>query len=53
MNAKNASPWKDIPLLKANSSNHLRYCAKHMFNQGKILSGIKNNLQYFLVKLSK
>ncbi|EOX9113474.1 MULTISPECIES: lipopolysaccharide 3-alpha-galactosyltransferase [Providencia] len=52
-NAKNASPWKDIPLLKAKSSNHLRYCAKHMFNQGKILSGIKNNLQYFLVKLSK
>ncbi|WP_415887195.1 glycosyltransferase family 8 C-terminal domain-containing protein, partial [Providencia rettgeri] len=53
INAKNASPWKDIPLLKANSSSHLRYCAKHMFNQGKILSGIKNNLQYFLVKLSK
>ncbi|WP_430442128.1 glycosyltransferase [Providencia huaxiensis] len=53
INAKEASPWKDIPLLKAKSSNHLRYCAKHMFNQGNILSGIKNNLQYFLVKLSK
>ncbi|CAK7072864.1 lipopolysaccharide 3-alpha-galactosyltransferase [Providencia sp.] len=53
INAKNASPWKDIPLLKAKSSNHLRYCAKHMFNQRKILLGIKNNLQYFWVKLSK
>ncbi|MEQ4680813.1 glycosyltransferase [Providencia rettgeri] len=53
ISAKDVSPWKDIPLLKAKSSNHLRYCAKHMFNQGKVFSGIKNNLQYFLVKLSK
>ncbi|MBI6191292.1 lipopolysaccharide 3-alpha-galactosyltransferase [Providencia rettgeri] len=52
ISAKDASPWKDIPLLKAKSSNHLRYCAKHMFNQGKVFSGIKNNLQYFRVKLN-
>ncbi|MEY0133941.1 glycosyltransferase family 8 C-terminal domain-containing protein [Providencia rettgeri] len=52
ISAKDASPWKDIPLLKAKSSNHLRYCAKHMFNQGKVFSGIKNNLQYFWVKLN-
>ena len=51
--AKLASPWKTIPLLKAKSSSHLRYCAKHMFNQGKIFSGIKNNLQYFAAKLNK
>lgn len=53
VDAKNASPWKDIPLLKAKSSNHLRYCAKHLFNQGKVVAGIKNNLQYFWVKLNK
>ncbi|EMF4674187.1 lipopolysaccharide 3-alpha-galactosyltransferase [Providencia stuartii] len=50
--AKKSSPWKDIPLLKAKSSNHLRYCAKHMFNQGKLFSGIKNSIQYFWAKLS-
>lgn len=53
VDAKNASPWKDIPLLKAKNSNHLRYCAKHLFNQGKVVAGIKNNLQYFWVKLNK
>lgn len=53
IDAKNASPWKTIPLLKAKSSNHLRYCAKHMFNQGKFISGVKNNIQYIAAKLNK
>lgn len=50
--ARSVSPWNNVPLLKAKNSNHLRYCAKHMFNQGKLFSGIKNNIQYFWAKLS-
>lgn len=51
VDAKNASPWKDIPLLKAKSSNHLRYCAKHLSHQKKYLLSIKSYLQYFFKKL--
>ncbi|ENA0807100.1 glycosyltransferase, partial [Providencia rettgeri] len=51
INAKNASPWKDIPLLKANSSNHLRYCAKHLIQQRKYSQGIANYIQYFVRKV--
>lgn len=51
VDAKNASPWKDIPLLKAKSSNHLRYCAKHLRHQKKYLLSIKIYLQYFFKKL--
>ncbi|EOG1934904.1 lipopolysaccharide 3-alpha-galactosyltransferase [Providencia stuartii] len=50
--ARSVSPWNNVPLLKAKNSNHLRYCAKHMFNQGKLFSGIKNSIQYFWAKLS-
>lgn len=51
VDAKNASPWKDIPLLKAKSSNHLRYCAKHMIKQQKYYSGIVGYIQYFISKI--
>lgn len=53
VDAKNASPWKNIPLLKANSSNHLRYCAKHLFNQGKVFSGVMIYIQYFIHKIMR
>ncbi|MTC55709.1 MULTISPECIES: lipopolysaccharide 3-alpha-galactosyltransferase [Providencia] len=53
LEAKNASPWKNIPLLKAKSSNHLRYSAKHLFKQGLYWLGIKSQIQYFLVKITK
>lgn len=53
IDAKNASPWKNIPLLKAKSSNHLRYCAKHKINQKLYCQGIKTHFQYFLAKLNK
>jgi UDP-glucose:(glucosyl)LPS alpha-1,3-glucosyltransferase/UDP-D-galactose:(glucosyl)LPS alpha-1,3-D-galactosyltransferase len=49
--AKNASPWRDVPLLKAKSSNHLRYCAKHMFSNGKYLSGVNAYINYFIKKM--
>lgn len=51
VDAKNASPWKDIPLLKAKSSNHLRYCAKHLSHQKKYTLSAKSHLQYFFKKL--
>nr|WP_230082463.1 MULTISPECIES: lipopolysaccharide 3-alpha-galactosyltransferase [Providencia] len=53
LDAKNASPWKNIPLLKAKSSNHLRYCAKHSFKQKLYWLGIKSQAQYFLAKITK
>ncbi|GAB1437934.1 lipopolysaccharide 3-alpha-galactosyltransferase [Providencia sp.] len=52
MEAKNASPWKNIPLLKAKNSNHLRYCAKHMNHQKRYLSGMRSYLQYLLKKIA-
>ncbi|HDN2511294.1 TPA: lipopolysaccharide 3-alpha-galactosyltransferase [Providencia rettgeri] len=51
IDAKNASPWKDIPLLKAKSSNHLRYCAKHLSYQKRYFACIKNYLKYLLKKV--
>nr|WP_305071634.1 glycosyltransferase [Providencia sp. wls1938] len=51
--AKTASPWRDVPLLKAKSSNHLRYCAKHSFKQKLYWRGIKSQVQYFLAKITK
>ncbi|EPL9569845.1 lipopolysaccharide 3-alpha-galactosyltransferase [Providencia rettgeri] len=51
VDAKDASPWKDIPLLKAKSSNHLRYCAKHLSHQKKYTLSAKSHLQYFFKKL--
>ncbi|EUD07076.1 lipopolysaccharide 3-alpha-galactosyltransferase [Providencia alcalifaciens] len=53
LEAKNASPWKNIPLLKAKSSNHLRYSAKHFFKQKLYWLGIKSQIQYFLAKITK
>lgn len=52
LNAKNASPWKNVPLLKAKSSNHLRYCAKHKINQRNFFSGLGIYLKYIWVKFS-
>lgn len=51
IDAKNVSPWKDIPLLKAKSSNHLRYCAKHLSYQKRYFACIKNYLKYLLKKV--
>lgn len=51
IDAKNASPWKDIPLLKAKSSNHLRYCAKHMIKKQKYYHGIVGYIRYFISKI--
>lgn len=51
IDAKNASPWKDIPLLQAQSSSHLRYCAKHYFCNKKYSLGITAYISYFLSKM--
>ncbi|MEI9747185.1 lipopolysaccharide 3-alpha-galactosyltransferase [Moellerella wisconsensis] len=51
--AKFASPWKGIPLLKAKSSNHLRYCAKHNILNNKFISGGISYIKYFYSKLIK
>jgi len=49
--AKNNSPWASVPLMKPINSNYARYCAKHNFKQGKILSGIKSYIYYFFLKI--
>lgn len=51
LDAKAASPWKNIPLLKAKSSNHLRYCAKHKAKQKKYLQSFIKYIEYFFSKL--
>lgn len=51
LTARNASPWKNVPLLKAKNSNHLRYCAKHNINQRKYFSAFKNYIAYFFSKI--
>ncbi|MDR5618257.1 lipopolysaccharide 3-alpha-galactosyltransferase [Arsenophonus sp.] len=48
--AKNASPWQNKPLLKAESVHLLRYCAKHKFKQRKYHEGLKNYTHYYLAK---
>ncbi|MFV9997018.1 MAG: glycosyltransferase family 8 C-terminal domain-containing protein [Arsenophonus endosymbiont of Dermacentor nuttalli] len=48
--AKNASPWENKPLLKAESAHLLRYCAKHKFKQRKYYEGVKNYTHYYLAK---
>ncbi|AMA64716.1 General stress protein A [Candidatus Arsenophonus lipoptenae] len=51
--AKNASPWKNKPLLKAKSIHLLRYCAKHKFKQKKYYDSIKYFILYYLAKSKK
>lgn len=51
IDARNASPWENIPLLKAKSSNHLRYCAKHRISNKKYMSGLISYINYFYKKL--
>lgn len=53
MRAKEHSPWKDTPLLEPENSNQFRYCAKHNFKQGMLLSAVKNYCKYFLSKTFK
>jgi len=52
LKAKVYSAWKNDPLLKPNNSNQYRYCAKHMFNQQKVLQGILNYFLYFVKKIT-
>lgn len=49
--ARAASPWNTVPLLKAKSSNHLRYCAKHNFYQRKMILGFVHYTMYFYKKI--
>ncbi|MEH0833145.1 lipopolysaccharide 3-alpha-galactosyltransferase [Pectobacterium cacticida] len=50
--AKAKSPWRDVPLEKANSANQFRYCAKHQYHKGEILSSFMSHFNYFLKKIS-
>lgn len=49
--ARSASPWSTVPLLKAKNSNHLRYCAKHNLYQGKKVKGFIYYVIYFYKKV--
>ncbi|MEQ5222949.1 glycosyltransferase [Providencia alcalifaciens] len=51
LEARAVSPWRNVPLLKAKSSNHLRYCAKHNINQRKYFLAFKNYMAYFFSKI--
>jgi UDP-D-galactose:(glucosyl)LPS alpha-1,3-D-galactosyltransferase len=53
LDARKASPWSDVSLLKPTSSNQLRYCAKHMYHQGRYLKGVSLYLRYFKKKVLK
>lgn len=50
--AKKASPWADVPLLKPINSNQLRYCAKHMFKKRHYINGLVSYFLYFLKKIT-
>ncbi|KFX17403.1 lipopolysaccharide 3-alpha-galactosyltransferase [Pectobacterium betavasculorum] len=50
-NAKALSPWKNVPLEKANSANQFRYCAKHMFHKGHSIPSLISYIHYFSKKL--
>lgn len=52
LKAKNTSPWKDTPLLEANSRYQVRYSAKHKINKGEFLRGFIDYIRYFLSKNS-
>ncbi|MDX5629726.1 MULTISPECIES: lipopolysaccharide 3-alpha-galactosyltransferase [unclassified Brenneria] len=49
--AKQHSPWKDMPLQEPQDANQLRYCAKHMFHRKKRISAIYFYWCYFLKKI--
>ena len=51
--AKAASPWQSVPLMKPGNSNYARYCAKHSFKQRRPLAGVWNYLYYFYLKMVK
>lgn len=51
--AKNASPWRTVALMKPANSNYARYCAKHNFKQRKPMAGVLNYLYYFYLKIIK
>lgn len=51
--AKEASPWKNEPLMRPVNSNYARYCAKHNFKQNKPINGIMNYIYYFYLKIIK
>ena len=51
--AKEASPWKNEPLMRPMNSNYARYCAKHNFKQNKPINGIMNYIYYFYLKIIK
>ena len=53
MDARAASPWKELPLLTANSANYLRYCAKHKRKQEKYISSLVYYIKYFACKICK
>lgn len=49
--AKKLSPWDTVPLIKPKSTNQLRYCAKHKFNQHRLIEGIYCYFKYFSKKM--
>ncbi|MCS3604770.1 UDP-glucose:(glucosyl)LPS alpha-1,3-glucosyltransferase [Buttiauxella sp. BIGb0471] len=53
LNAKQLSPWKNTSLMRPNTSNYARYCAKHNFKQNKIMHGIINYIYYYYLKVVK
>ncbi|MDM2927762.1 lipopolysaccharide 3-alpha-galactosyltransferase [Citrobacter sp. Cm046] len=52
IDAKKASPWVDVPLLKPINSNQLRYCAKHMLKKGRYINGLVSYFWYFIKKIA-
>ncbi|HIB1645499.1 TPA: lipopolysaccharide 3-alpha-galactosyltransferase [Salmonella enterica subsp. enterica serovar Muenchen] len=53
IDAKMASPWKRVPLLKPANSNQLRYCAKHMLKNKQYIKGLFSYFLYFFKKLTR
>lgn len=52
IDAKKASPWADVPLLKPKNSNQLRYCAKHMLKKRHYINGLVSYFLYFVKKIT-
>lgn len=51
LDARKASPWENVPLIDAKSSNHLRYRAKHYFFKKKYVLGVTAYIKYLIKKI--
>ncbi|WP_213716145.1 lipopolysaccharide 3-alpha-galactosyltransferase [Cedecea lapagei] len=53
LTAKEASPWRNVELLKPINSHQYRYSAKHKFNQKLYLQGLSNYVNYYVAKFKE